>query len=52
MRSLTLTALLAPAAMLGSYFGGHLTHMLPLKIVRSVFIGLMLLAAIRMFGWP
>ncbi|MHC4295047.1 MAG: sulfite exporter TauE/SafE family protein [Planctomycetota bacterium] len=50
-RSLMLAALLAPTAMIGSYIGGHLTHTLPLRIVRIAFVGLMLVSALKMFGW-
>jgi len=46
--SLTLAACLAPTAMIGSYLGGHLTHKLPLKIVRAAFITIMVLAAAKM----
>jgi len=49
-RSLTLAACLAPTAMIGSYIGGHLTHSLPLKVVRGAFIALMILSALKMFG--
>ncbi len=48
-RSLLLAACLAPLAMIGSYFGGHLTHKLPLRAVRMAFIGIMVLAALKMF---
>ena len=48
LRSLTLAGILAPTAMIGSYIGGHLTHKLPLKVVRIAFIGLMFLAAWKM----
>jgi uncharacterized protein len=50
LRSLVLAAILAPTAMLGSYLGGHLTHVLPLKAVRVAFIGLMLVASAKMLG--
>ena len=50
-RSLLLAGCLAPTAMIGSYVGGHLTHALPLRVVRGAFIALMLLAAAKMFGW-
>jgi hypothetical protein len=43
--SLLLAAALTPTAMIGSYFGGHLTHKLPLNWVRAVFILLMALSA-------
>jgi hypothetical protein len=49
-RSLILAGCLAPTAMIGSYFGGHLTHKLPLGYVRIAFIGLMLFSAAKMFG--
>ena len=51
LRSLTLAAVLAPTAMIGSYFGGHLTHTLPLRTVRLAFIVLMLVSAAKMFSW-
>lgn len=50
-RSLVLAACLAPTAMIGGYFGGHLTHKLPLKAVRLAFIVLMTAAGIKMMGW-
>ncbi len=50
-RSLILAACLAPTAMVGSYVGGHLTHSLPLRVVRACFIAILLLAAAKMFGW-
>jgi len=50
-RSLILAAVLAPAAMIGSYAGGHLTHKLPLRAVRAAFVGMMFVAAVKMFGW-
>jgi uncharacterized membrane protein YfcA len=49
-RSIALAAVLAPTAMIGSYLGGHLTHTLPLRIVRIAFIALMLLAAGKMLA--
>ncbi len=50
-RSLLLAGCLAPTAMIGAYIGGHLTHKLPLRIVRMAFITIMTLAAAKMFGW-
>ena len=50
-RSLLLAACLAPTAMIGSYVGGHLTHRLPVKVVRVAFVLLMLYASAKMFGW-
>ncbi len=49
-RSLILAGCLAPTAMIGSYVGGHLTHKLPIKIVRAAFIILMLFSAWKMFS--
>jgi uncharacterized membrane protein YfcA len=51
-RSLLLAACLAPTAMIGSYFGGRLTHRLPVKIVRIAFITIMPLAAYKMLQEP
>jgi len=51
VRSLVLAGILAPTAMIGGYIGGRLTYVLPLRIVRIAFIGLMLVAAVKMFGW-
>ena len=50
-RSLLLAACLAPTAMVGAYVGGHLTHTLPLRIVRGAFIATVLAGAAKMFGW-
>jgi uncharacterized protein len=49
-RSFVLAALLTPTAMVGGYLGGALTHVLPLRVVRAVVVGLMLLAAWKMFA--
>ncbi len=48
VRSLVLAACLTPTAMIGGYVGGHLTHTLPIKYVRIVFIIVMGLAAWKM----
>ncbi len=48
--SLLLAGLLAPTAIIGGYLGGRLTHMLPVRIVRVAFIGLMVIAAWKMAG--
>ena len=45
---LTLGLLLAPTAWVGGRFGAGLTHRLPLRTVRIVFITLMIVAAWRM----
>ncbi len=44
-RSLQLALMLIPTAILGSYLGGHLTHALPRRAVRIVFIVFMLAMA-------
>ncbi len=38
------------AAMIGSYLDEHLTHTLPLRIVRIAFVALMLVAAGKMLA--
>ena len=48
--SLKLAGLLAPTAIIGGYLGGGLTHVLPVKIVRIAFIGLLLVAAWKLAG--
>ncbi len=50
-RSVVLVACLAPPAMIMAYFGGHLTHKLPLRVVRLLFMTLMIASAAKMFGW-
>ncbi|MDY7011273.1 MAG: hypothetical protein SVV80_11060, partial [Planctomycetota bacterium] len=50
-RSFMLVACIAPAAMIAAWFGGHLTHKLPLRVVRIVFMALMIFSAVKMFGW-
>lgn len=49
LTSFLLVACLAPTAMTGAYFGGHLTHKLPLKLVRTLFAIIMALSAWTMF---
>ena len=46
--SLWLAALLAPTALLGGYCGAWLTHVLPIRLVRGLFITLMVIAAWKM----
>jgi uncharacterized protein len=46
--SLMLAALLAPTALLGGYWGAWMTHAMPIRLVRGVFIALMAVAAWRM----
>jgi uncharacterized protein len=48
--SLLLAAMLIPTAVLGSYFGGRLTHTLPKRVLRIVFILFLATVAIRTFG--
>lgn len=47
--SIRLAALLVPGAVLGGYLGGLLTHVLPRRVLRAVFIAFMLLTAWLMF---
>ncbi len=37
-----------PGAIIGGYIGGHLMHTLPKNIVRAVFIGICIIAAIKL----
>lgn len=46
--SLTIAGLLAPTAFIGSRIGAGLTHRLPIRWVRTAFVGLMLVAAWKM----
>ncbi|MCB9844569.1 MAG: sulfite exporter TauE/SafE family protein [Phycisphaeraceae bacterium] len=53
--ALGLSALMAPAAVVGGYLGASLSHALPLRAVRIVISSLLLLVAIRLvlaFGGP
>lgn len=49
---LALAGLLAPLAIVGSRIGAGLTHRLPLRVVRVVFVGLMLVTAWKMAALP
>lgn len=49
--SLQFAALLTPLALVGSYFGGRLTHVLPVRTVRMGLILLMLVSGGRAY-WP
>ncbi len=53
LRSLTLAAMLVPTAMIGSYAGGRLTHVLPRRVLQLVFIVFMGTIAYMTFsaGW-
>ena len=42
-----LAALLVPSAIIGAYVGGHLTHKLPDRLVRSLFVGFLLWTAYK-----
>ena len=52
MRSFVLAALLAPAAVAGSYMGSHLTHKLPVRLIKGAFLILMMVAAVRLATTP
>lgn len=47
-----LAAILAPTAIAGSLVGARLTHRAPLKLLRGLFVVLLLFAAIRLMGVP
>ncbi len=49
-RAIVLAALMAPAAVLGGWIGAHLTHALPLRLVRIVITVLLILAAAKLAG--
>jgi uncharacterized membrane protein YfcA len=46
--SLKIAACVIPGAILGGYWGGHLMHALPKNIVRAIFIGVCLMAALKL----
>ena len=46
--SLKIAALVIPSAVIGGFIGGHLMHTLPKNIVRAIFIGVCLMAAIKL----
>ena len=48
--SLLLAAMLIPTAMIGGYLGGRLTHVLPRRVLRAVFIIFLATVAILTFG--
>jgi uncharacterized membrane protein YfcA len=49
-QALMLAALMAPTAMLGGWIGAHLTHALPIRLVRAVITVLLILAAAKLAG--
>jgi uncharacterized membrane protein YfcA len=46
--SLRIAVCIIPGAIIGGYLGGHLMHTLPKNIVRAVFIGVCIIAAIKL----
>ncbi len=46
--SVCLALILAPSAWLGGHLGANLTHRLPVRQVRIAFVGLMIVAAVKM----
>ena len=46
--SLKIAACVIPGAIVGGYWGGHLMHALPKNIVRAIFIGVCILAAVKL----
>ena len=50
MHALIVALVLAPSALLAGRFGAGLTHALPLRLIRAIFILVMALAALEMAG--
>lgn len=48
--SLLLAAMLIPTAIVGSYFGGRLTHALPRRVLRVIFVIFLATVAMLTFG--
>ena len=48
--SLLLAAMLIPTAIVGSYFGGRLTHVLPRRVLRVIFVFFLATVAVLTFG--
>lgn len=46
--SLKIAACVIPGAIVGGYWGGHLMHALPKNLVRAIFIGVCLMAALKL----
>jgi uncharacterized membrane protein YfcA len=46
---LILAAVLVPTALVGGFFGGHITHKLPDRLVRAIFVGFLLWTAYKCF---
>ena len=48
--ALILALLLAPTAVFGAFLGAGLTHRLPLRVVRIIFVAVVLITAAKMGG--
>ncbi len=46
--SVKIAAVIIPTAIIGGFFGGKLMHALPKNVVRAVFVGVLILSAIKM----
>ncbi len=46
--SLAVAWTLIPTALVGGYIGGHLMHRLPTALIRTVFVGVVAIAAVRL----
>jgi uncharacterized membrane protein YfcA len=46
--SIKISAIIAPTAILGGFLGGYMMHKLPKNVVRSVFIVILVVAALRL----
>ncbi|MBI9016042.1 MAG: sulfite exporter TauE/SafE family protein [Phycisphaerae bacterium] len=49
-RSLSLAGMIIPTAIIGSYFGARLSHKVPQKVLRIIFVVFMLVTAAKMFS--
>ena len=48
IEAVKIAAIVIPTALAGGYIGGHLMHRLPVNVVRAIFIGLVIVASIKM----
>jgi uncharacterized membrane protein YfcA len=46
--AMSYAALLIPTAIIGSWIGARLTHVLPLRVVRIAFVLLLTVASVKM----
>ena len=48
LEAVKIAAIIIPTALAGGYIGGHMMHRLPVNVVRAIFIGLVIVASIKM----